>query len=525
MSARRGLVLVAALVVVTLSALSAGVVVTQTRAAARSSQALSGEARTLAAGRSSLRIALSSFAGQRTALLRGDGPELPDRWSPGGEGAAMACRIAELGADGARAVAEAAKLDANTAPRDALASVLDGAVDDAAGVADAIVSERERARLTSVAALARVDGIDTDSLFGEPNAEPISDGGGPISRRLTVWAFDPEDESGIGGDSADDDRTGAPRFDVSTASGAEVAQALRDRCGDDAEAWLGVTAAQDEDDAPAGEDRAGRGRGGGWSSRAELLGRLRANAPREHWAEALDTLATSVDPFALGRVDLLRASPEVIAGVFGIDRGAAEALASARETLSERQRRSLTWPLELGLVEAAAFEGAVDRLTSRSMQWRLRLEIIDASPDEPDGAPSSAGERQGERPPRMVLDVVVDAAARRVRLSSVRDLTHAGLARELRAAQSADADARVARGERSVSAPAEVSDLGADGSGVSVIDEAEASLASDAEDDFGSAFDLGGDESGSSADADEQGGGADAAGRDRRSGRWVVGDG
>lgn len=163
-------------------------------------------------------------------------------------------------------------------------------------------------------------------------------------------------------------------------------------------------------------------------TRADLLAALLAKglAP-EVVAQIDDTLTTSDDDFVPGLVDLNRASPQVLATLPGLDDASAQHLAERRAGLPADQRRRVTWPLELGLVTPDQFRALAPCVTTRSAQWRLRVEAKLGRPSK-DSATSKASPASGETPrPRaskhLMYEAVIDIATLRPRVAYLREVT------------------------------------------------------------------------------------------------------
>jgi hypothetical protein len=157
--------------------------------------------------------------------------------------------------------------------------------------------------------------------------------------------------------------------------------------------------------------------------------------------------------YSRGRVDINRAPREVLATVPGIDATAAEGIVSRRAGLSSEALSDPTWPAVQGIITPEQLEQAADWITTRSLQWRVRIEaaVLDAADAEED-ARGDRGEEDGRaRKPMGVvtLEVVIDASAERVRVAYLRDVSlEDAIARVERSQRAAAEEGAVDAGDR-----------------------------------------------------------------------------
>lgn len=130
-----------------------------------------------------------------------------------------------------------------------------------------------------------------------------------------------------------------------------------------------------------------------------------------------DSLAILLERFTgtdeselVGRINVNTAPTAVLQLVPGIDNALAESILSARRNLPAERRRSVAWLHVENLVEAEKFREIAPFLTTRSLQFRFHV--------------VGYGSRSGRF---RVLEAVIDAASRPVRLVYLRDLTRLGL--------------------------------------------------------------------------------------------------
>ncbi len=209
---RRGLVLLAVLIVVTISALIA--TMTMYLADAEREAVVTSLHRTQARALawSGIQALMVELADQRDEMLDGQSPRVTDEWTVytdenGHRGVVRLIAVGAVkGAFGDVLASEGGKLDVNTATVEMLAA-LPGV---SQAIAEAIVQERGNARFTSVEELVRVTGIDSLVLFGSMGKDAMTtpmdrDGfDAPSEQRrglaefVTVFAFDPNIQAGIG---------------------------------------------------------------------------------------------------------------------------------------------------------------------------------------------------------------------------------------------------------------------------------------------------------------------------------------
>jgi len=423
----RGLALFAVLVVVVLASLAGTTaIVVSTADRARAAHALNAaEAR--AAAESALDAILQELGAQRTEALAGSTPTvIPSRTlrvRP--DGSRVVYRLVELtDRPGEHLRAENARLDINTVPREALER-LDALTP---GAIDAILAARARAPIEDLADLARLAGIDESDL--QPDL--VGTDRETIASLLTTTAFDPALAAGAG--DGGERRIGQDRLRVRSNADLSFQQELTERIGEQPAGSIVQTL---EANPP--------------SSHTDLVRRVlerSVSVSLPELALALDTLA--VEDVLVGRVDLNRASAQVLAALPGLDLATAEAITSARDALDERTRASILWPVTEGLISVTDYAEAAPWLTVRSMQWRVRIEAGIApapaaatgptigGPGPMDSAaariagPGGADIYDGPLRARVVLEAVVDLTAERPRLAVLTDLTELHAARLVR---------------------------------------------------------------------------------------------
>lgn len=112
-----------------------------------------------------------------------------------------------------------------------------------------------------------------------------------------------------------------------------------------------------------------------------------------------------------GLVNLNTAPAAVLAALPGMDLSLAQQIVAVRRTLDSDKLSSVAWPLELGLLDASTFKEVAPWLTARSFQYRVRVIGY--------GRPSGR---------YRIMEAVVDFSTRSPRILYIRDLSRLGLA-------------------------------------------------------------------------------------------------
>ena len=433
---RRGTVVFAVLVVITLGALAAATVLINADASIAEAEVTVTRAQSRALAWSGVQVVMAELASQREALLDGRSPRVTEEWElfTDEAGRRWMVRLIDLGGPGGvPIVSESGKLDLNTASG-AMLALLPGVGES---LAKRIVEARAERPLSSVDELLAIDGFTPEMLYGQDAGaagEPFSgeEAGLPLADLVTVFAFDPNVQSGAGDDPQR--HRGRKRVNLNQTWSDSLRSALVDRFGDDVAQGI-------EQIMKNGTE---------FKSESDFVRVMRLfRVPPENWEEALDALCTSDDDYLLGRVDLNTAPAEVLACVPGIDAAMAEEIVAARERLDESLRKSVAWPAVEGIVPEEQFQEAVPWLTTRAMQWRVRLEA-GVAPAESTAGPDDATALSQ----RMVLEAVIDVSSQRPRVAYLRDVTLLPLARRLYAER-----ARVSEDEESEGGAGLIGDL------------------------------------------------------------------
>ena len=441
---RHALVLLLVIVAVTMASLI-GASAALTASAQRSSASVAADlAQARLAALSGLQGVMAELADQREAMLAGEPPVVSDTWALhiGEDGSRIDIRLIDVSPDVDGPLApESGRLDINAAT----ASMLEELGLDKA-LADRIVAARRQRPFASPAELLRVRGI-TEEMLGDASASTLagdallaggslvgsdttaSEGmdadsalGAPpdLASLVTVFASDPNIQGGIAEGS--ERFRGRLRVNLNQPWSDRLGNALIERFGQDAAD--GVQGIMEQ--------------GTTFTSDADIIRTLRRlNLPPETWGEILDVFCTSDNEFLPARVDLRTAPERVLAALPGISPEQAADIVAARDQLPIDATQSPTWLVTEGLLKPDEFELAVDHLTTRCMQWRVRVEagiVRPRSVDSSIGGPIDAG-RGDDAPlePRVVYEAVVDIASQRPRIAYLRDITLLNAARSVAA--------------------------------------------------------------------------------------------
>lgn len=427
---RRGSILLATAVVVALGAILATTIVLRVDAQASAAEVSLRRTQTRAMAWSGVQGAMAELADQRAALLRGESPSLSASWEASTDVGRVVVRLREMNAQGERWTSEPARLDVNAATAEMLDRIaaLNGTgaslvqARGQAGFASpesalAGVAPRRAAGVTEVDAGAAAFSEDQDST-GATRAEQL----------LTAFAFDPELQRGVGalGQASIDQ----PRLRLAGGWSEELAEALRERV--ESGVFTIIERCFKEGEPPKDE-----------SKLLEVL--AAAGLQPERFGEVLDVLAVGDDLYRRGRVDVARAPAEVLAAIPGMDAESAERLISAREAMDASRRADLSWLIEDKVLTPENFIQAAPWLSTRSLQWRVRIEagVAPASGGEGSADGGSAAEAMDVESLTLtdvvVLEAVIDVAGERPRLAYLRDVTYADLAESLAEARALEA--------------------------------------------------------------------------------------
>lgn len=420
---RRGSILLAVAVVVVLATLVGATVVYRADVQRARAGATRDGARLRAVAWSGVQAVMAELGAQRGALMASGTPRLTTAWDVSTvDGVRGTVRLAVQPAGGI-AVAEAGRLDLNSAT-EAMLAMLPGVGE---GPAAAMVAGRG-VGYVAPEALCSITELDAEDLYrGDDGAEGRVAG---LLEMVTVFGAEPNVQSGVGAGGSGGNDAGEARvmvregWDDALRSG--LVRRLGEIGGGAAEALL---------------------RAGGMARESDAVRILSATGvPVSEWAGVIDVLGFVESEFVLGRTDLNSALAEVLACIPGIDAEGARRIVAERGALDEPTRARVTWPVERGILTPERFADAVDFLTTRCLQWRVRVEAGFGRQQE------GAGDVEQEvGRPGLVYEAVIDVAGDRPRVAYLRDVTHLGLA--LRDVREAASGGDVGAGEARALAP------------------------------------------------------------------------
>lgn len=444
---RRGVVLLLVVVIVTIAAMIGGTAAMATASERGAVTAARDLAQARAAAWSGVQAVMAELSEQREAILAGELPVVTESWEldAGTGGRRSVVRLVDLSADEGLLVPESGRLDVNIATKQML---VDAGIDD--GLAGRIIAARDQKSFGSIEELRRVTGVTAAMLPGFAAAgmdddAGLSRGGGTdamvfggsggsggavgagtpnLTELLTVFAFDPNIQSGLG--ERGEEFRGRQRVNLDQPWSDRLNDALVERFGE--EAARGVERIMSE--------------GTTFKTDKDVVVTLRRlNLQPETWGEILDIFTTSDDEYLIGRVDLRTAPEAVLAALPGVSAEQAREVVAARDRLAPEAMASATWLVTEGVLTPDDFESVVDHVTTRCMQWRVRVEgglsFADGEESGIGGPVGGAGGGTGALDPDqaltpvVVLEAVVDISSQRVRVAYLRDVTLMATARAI----------------------------------------------------------------------------------------------
>lgn len=485
----RGVVLLAALIVITMGALIGSTAIYYSQAERSAAEVSLRRSQARAMAWSGVQAVMAELSAQRDQLLRGESPTITDHWSSASDTDRVrwGFRILPAGGGGSLGASESGKLCINTAAKDML--VRAGVAE---GIAERIVTARTSRPFASIEELLGVEGVTEVMMYGggggvegappsgppaeSPVANAASTQGGPAPRHdienkfdlgdfsldkkpqpareapgspsvpssgapsqtnlpnlplyqaLTVFSFDPDIQVGFGAKASEG--AGKRRINLNSP--------WSDRLGDAIERRF------DKDVAGAVKGIVQRGEK--FTAVSDIVKKLRGfNIAPEQWPEILDAFTTSPDPYRVGLIDLGTAPAKVLAAIPGINEDSATEIVFRREKLDKEKRSTIAWPVIEGVLTQDQFQQACDSLTTRSMQWRIIVEggvepAETGASIDPARASADSSVSLGTSPERgsgavlrdrIVLEAVIDISSKRPRVAYLRDITHLAAARRL----------------------------------------------------------------------------------------------
>lgn len=487
---RHGLVLLAVMLVIVVAALIGTTLLVTVNAERSSAATTLRRTQSRAIAWSGVQFVTQQLAEHREELLQGMVVDVEHEWTlyeePGGRRAVI--RLVPIGEAGAYLVSETGKVDLNQASKEMLKALPGIGTEERA---QKIIDARP---FTSVEELVRVDGVVADVLYGFVNAPEISEAHGGTGAQesigsergtssfnpgdglgegsgsnpslidlLTVFSFDPNIQAGI--ESAD--KRGKLRVNLNVPWSDRFERAIEEQWGSEAVAVVKQLFDQ----------------GMQFRTDREMIQNLRKMGidDADIIMQITDAVTTSDDMYRLGRIDILQASPTVLATLPGLDYARALDITDRRDRLSDDARLSAMWLVQEGIVTLDEYEVLADLVTTRSMQWRVRIE---AGFEDPQAYQRIAGVSESvlegfaeltsevsTLKDRVVYDAVIDVASERPRVAYLREVTMLDLARELR---KSDVQERISEDQRAFEAEL-WSEMGLDE--LTQADDAEANLA------------------------------------------------
>lgn len=401
---RKGSALFTVMAVVSAAAMLSAVVLTTGDSTANAADRYADRMELRAIAWSGLQGVMAELAEQRETVLAGGAPTLDAQYPLADEGTdrpvatLLPWPTEDERAAAPLAVSETAKLDLNRADLEMLKGL---GLEEA--VAQSLVDRRAARPFTSVEELATVGTLSAAQIFGggTGDATEASASSGvrgaavipPLATLLTTLTFDPNIQTGLAGDTA-----GKLRVNVAGGWSESIGRVLTEQIGAEQTASVKRLLEQSKN----------------LKTDGALAAAMRQfGVPKTLLPAAFDLLTVTDDMFVPGRVDVNTADVRTLAAIPGIGPDHAAAMVTARAQLSEDERASRTWPLTRGILNDEEFEKAVDWLTTRSTQWRVRVEAAVVR--------GEGGEAKVLR--SAVYEAVIDIASDRPRIAYLREVT------------------------------------------------------------------------------------------------------
>lgn len=449
---RHGMVLLAVMIVITLAALIGATLLVTVDAERSGVQTTLRRTQSRALAWSGVQLAMAEFASRREAMIAVESFDIETEWElfEDEQGRVAVVRLIPISDDGRFYVSETAKVDLNNASKEMLAALPGiGTEERAQNIIDA-------RPFASVEELVRVDGFAADLIYGfsdTPDAlagvdDDASDADRDVGSAgsssfgadgfgvegtdsspalidlLTVFSFDPNVQAGL----ADPSQAGRLRLNLNVPWSDRLARAIEEQ-------W-GTEAAQ-------GAERI-FSTGMSFTTDRQVIENLMQLGlnTAERMAPIADAVTASNDMYRLGRIDVNLASAQVLASLPGLSMENALELVDVRERLASEDRLSPLWMVAEGGVSIESYALVADYVTTRSTQWRIRIEAGYRSTDSiapVAGVADSVMEglardlsMSNELEDKVIYDVVIDAASKRPRVAYMREVTLLELARTLR---------------------------------------------------------------------------------------------
>jgi len=414
--ARRGIAVLAVLVVLAMGALAGLVALVASRAASDASYAATRGVQSRLTLRSGV-LAIGALAGDQREAVLGGGDLVLDDFDPLYESGEVEGVFALDGRVSPEPQPLDALLDVNTATPEMLAAL--------PGVDDALAARIAAALpVRSLRELLAVEGVTAELLFGRPGRPSAASDGPPLAALLTVGSAAPNVSTGVGGGPV-----GRERLQLQNGLGDGVGEELA-RLIDEHPALRGlgegfVRDLRDLDSPPTTRE----------AMYLHLVtvgvGGDRVEDGFARPAAVMDLVCFSDRPSA-GRVDINRAPVEVLAALPGLDEAAAGRIVDMRQRLAPEVLADVLWPVRENALMDMDYAPAIERVTTRSVRWVMRLEAGErAISDRTVGIDSPADARAVRRSAaeggaldgRVAMDLLVDFTGGRPVVTPLGDAT------------------------------------------------------------------------------------------------------
>lgn len=402
-SARRGVMLLAVIVVLAVAALAVGALSVAQQAEHAGQAAAQDRTQQHMIAWSGVQAVAAHLAEQRAALAAGEMPDLPSEielWS--GDGQTAVVRLLPVGPMGELAVSEMAKRALSALTPQELAGtevvsaelaqaalarwegadVIEGIVDPQAGLTPTVVLGPVVSTIAEGVRAAH-DGDDGDMLAGVARPLALADVVRPFDaqRALHVTAS---------GDIL-------PRVALGEEWTPEGEQAIDQAVGPGVAGQIRQLL---EEKPPADEGQLVRAL-------------IDVGVDASKWSAVLDAVVCGADAVEVARVDLARAPEAVLRTLPGLDAEKAARLVQERQALTAQERTQLAWPVTRGVLTPEEFVQLAPHITAHGWLWRVRL--LSGTTWLFDDFQTLSGV--------LVWDVVIDLAESPPRLASLRDGT------------------------------------------------------------------------------------------------------
>lgn len=405
-AAKRGVVMLAVLVVLAVAALVAGGLLAAAEAEHAGLAAMRDRTQQRAIAWSGCQAVAALLSAQRQTIADGETPELPDEvLLYEADGAQAVARILPVGPSGERLVSECAKF--------ALAG-LDPVVLAATGVIDAKAAAAAVARGGTADAIESIVqpevGLTADRVIG-----PVAAGIAAGVRRLQ------DSNSGSGARGAIPARVRtlavadvATPFSAQRALGSGVAGAIIQRQPLGAWSSEGMAAIDAHSVGGTAERMRSAFAGETPANQGDLVRAMRlSQLPVDKWSAVLDAVVAGNSAVEHRQIDIANAPEEVLRAIPSVGTELAAKMIQARASLAVGERAQLTWPVTSGALTPEEFEAIAPFICARSWLWRTRV-----ATGVVDGLQEGSAMRGIE-----VWEVVIDLAEDPPRFASIRDCT------------------------------------------------------------------------------------------------------